>query len=361
MPSLESYKRLSREEAIARVGELKAKLGRDLVILGHHYMSDDVIQFADFRGDSLQLSQEAARVEDARYIVFCGVHFMAETADILRRPGQVVVIPDKRAGCLLADMAETDEVRNAWKSLTDLWGDDITPITYVNSTASLKAFCGRNGGIVCTSSNAAEVCRWALERTRHVLFFPDANLGTNTALSMGIPREQIMTWDPSRPLGGNPDIDRARFVVWRGFCYVHSHFTPEHVAAIRAKYEGIRIVVHPECSPEVVELSDENGSTSYIVRVAEKAPAGARLAIGTECNLVYRLAQEHPDKLIVPLVDSYCVSMARINLYNLLRSLESIVEGRPVEVVEVPEQVKAEAQIALQNMLRLSMPPKSAS
>jgi len=350
----EAYKTLTQDQVAARIRTIKEKLGKELIILGHHYMSDAVIQFADYRGDSLELSRKAAQAGEAHYIVFCGVHFMAETAAILSRPGQIVTIPDRRAGCLLADMAEIEEVRRAWDDLYALWGDDLTPITYVNSAAELKAFCGEHGGVICTSSNAAKICRWALQRSNHALFFPDANLGTNTALAMGIPRDQIKVWNPSRPLGGNPDIAQARFVAWRGFCNVHVHFTLEHIAAVRARYEGIKVVVHPECSPEVVAQSDANGSTSFIVQYVRQAPAGARIAIGTESNLVYRLAKESPDKLVVPLVESYCISMERINPYNLLRTLDSLLEGHPMELIEVSPENARWARVALERMLQES-------
>ena len=352
----EDYTQLDDLEVVRRIEMAKAKLGKELVILGHHYVSDEVIQFADYRGDSLQLSRQAAASVDARYIVFCGVHFMAETAAILSRPGQIVVFPNLRAGCQMADMAEPDDVQEAWDQLTGIWDEsDLIPITYVNSAASLKAFCGRHGGIVCTSSNAAKICQWALERANHILFFPDENLGTNTALGMGVPTDRIKVWNPSRPRGGNDEsLSQATFVVWRGFCYVHHRFTVEHVAAVRAKYGGIQVVVHPECLPEVVALSDAVGSTSFIIKYAQEAPSGARMAIGTESNLVYRLAKEHADKLIVPLAESFCVSMARNNMRNLLQSLDSILDGHPREVVDVAPEIKEPARIAVERMLRES-------
>jgi len=350
----QEHKRLSEAEVAARIWAAKAKLGKEMVILGHHYMSDAVIQFADYRGDSLELSRRAAQASEARYIVFCGVHFMAETASILSRPDQIVLIPDVRAGCIMADMAETDEVEQAWADLDALWPGDVTPITYVNSVASLKAFCGAHGGIACTSSNAAKICRWALDRTGHVLFVPDQNLGANTALAMGIPADEVMIWHPSRPYGGNPNIEEARFVVWRGFCNVHVQFAIEHIIAIRAKYPDIQVVVHPECAPDVVALADANGSTSYIVRYVREAPAGAKIAVGTEANLVYRLAKECPDKMVIPLADSYCVSMERINPWNLLRSVESILAGDPVEQVSVPPEIRKPAKVALERMLGAS-------
>lgn len=354
MLDVAEYGQMSWNEIAARIKRAKAKLGDELVILGHHYVSDEVIQFADYRGDSLQLSRQAANVPNARYIVFCGVHFMAETAAVLSRPEQMVLVPNLKAGCMLAEMGQIDDVEAAWVQLSQLWPDDVTPITYVNSAASLKAFCGRHGGIVCTSSNAAQICAWALERRGHVMFFPDENLGTNTALAMGIEPERIKVWDPSQPWGGNEDIEQAKFVVWRGFCYVHTQFTVEHVKAIRERYDNMRVVVHPESRPAVVAAADDNGSTAYIIKVVEAAPAGARFAIGTEANLVHRLAKENPDKLIVPLVESFCVSMARNNIYNLVRTLDSILEGNPVERVDVEPEIKREARLAVERMLQES-------
>ena len=356
MTAQKAYNQLDDREIARRIQSAKARLGKELVILGHHYVSDEVIQFADYCGDSLQLSRQAAALDDAKYIVFCGVHFMAETAAILCHPEQMVLLPNMRAGCQMADMAEISDVQAAWDGLTSLWPEsDLIPITYVNSAAALKAFCGEHGGIVCTSSNAAKICRWALDRANHVLFFPDENLGTNTALDMGIPRDRIKVWNPSKPWGGNAEgLAQATFVVWRGFCYVHHRFTVEHVAAIRAKYDGIQVVVHPECLPEVVAQADATGSTSFIVRFAREAPTGARIAIGTESNLVYRLAKEYPDKLIVPLSESFCVSMARNNMRNLLETLDSILDGHPKEVVDVAQEVKEPARIAVERMLRES-------
>ena len=352
----DAYSQLDDLEPVQRIRAAKAKLGKELVILGHHYVSDEVIQFADYRGDSLQLARQAAASDEARYIVFCGVHFMAETAAILSRPGQIVVFPNLRAGCQLADMAEIGDVQAAWDSLMSLWPEsDLIPITYVNSAASLKAFCGRHGGIVCTSSNAARICRWALGRASHVLFFPDENLGTNTALEMGVPWDRIKVWNPSKPWGGNDEgLSQATFVVWRGFCYVHHRFTVEHVAVMRAKYQGIQVVVHPECLPGVVAQADAAGSTSFIIKYAQEAPSGARMAIGTESNLVYRLAKEHSDKLIVPLSESFCVSMARNDMRNLLQTLDSIIDGHPREIVDVAPEVKEPARIAVERMLRES-------
>ena len=349
-----SRKQLDEAEVVRRIWAAKAKLGRDLVILGHHYMSDDVIQFADYRGDSLQLAQQAVSHKDVKYIVFCGVHFMAETASILSQPGQMVLMLTLKAGCQMADMAELEDVQTAWEALTGLWGDDVVPITYVNSTAALKAFCGEHGGITCTSSNAPQICRWALGRASHVLFFPDENLGANTALAMGIPPEKIAVWNPSKSMGGDARLEQATFVVWRGFCYVHHRFSVKDVETVREKYPGISVVVHPECLPEVVAQADDSGSTSYIIRYVQSAPAGARIAIGTEANLVYRLDKEHPDKLVVPLAESYCISMARNNMYDLLETLESILEGHPKEVVQVPPEIAAPARIAVERMLQES-------
>jgi quinolinate synthase len=355
MVEVAEYKQLTLDQVAERIRAAKAELGNEVVILGHHYVSDEVIQFADYRGDSLQLSRQAANVPDARYIVFCGVHFMAETAAVLSRDEQIVLVPTTRASCMMAEMADIEEVSAAWDDLDGLWPGDVTPITYVNSTARLKAFCGRHDGISCTSSNAADIVQWALARKDHVFFFPDENLGTNVALSLGIPREQIKVWNPSQPWGGNPtDIDKARVIVWRGFCYVHTQFAVEHVEAIRAKYDDIQVIVHPECTPEVVQAADANGSTSFIIQMVEKAPEGARIAVGTEANLVHRLNAQYPKKLVIPLAESHCVAMGRNNVYNLLHALESILAGQPVAQVQVSPEIREYAKIAVERMLQES-------
>jgi quinolinate synthase len=347
-------------ELESRIQHMKETLGDSLVILGHHYQRDDVIQFADFRGDSLKLARDAANCSKARYIVFCGVHFMAETADILSQPEQIVVLPDLEAGCPLAEMANRPDVEEAWAQLGDLMAveKEMMPITYVNSAAALKAFCGQHGGSVCTSSNAAGVLGWAFAQRPRVLFFPDQHLGRNTAKKMGIPLDEMVLWNPSLPLGGNDveTLKRARVFLWRGFCNVHQRFRPEHVTAWRERDPEIRVIVHPECEMVVVDLADEAGSTAYIInRVAESEP-GTRWAIGTEANLVDRLKQEHPEQFITSLSPdpSWCRTMNLITLEKLARVLEGLVEGEIINRVSVPDDVARDARVALERMLEAS-------
>lgn len=347
-------------ELEARIREAKAALGRSLVILGHHYQRDDVIQFADFRGDSLKLSREAANTPDARYIVFCGVHFMAETAAMLAQPDQVVLLPDREAGCFLADMAEREEVERAWAELGQVMDveREVMPVTYVNSAADLKAFCGRRGGGVCTSSNAQHVLSWALERRRRVLFFPDQHLGRNTARRAGIPLQEMLLWDPHRSFGGHDvsELRQARVFLWRGCCNVHQRFLPEHVISWRERESDIRVIVHPECRMEVVDLADEAGSTAYIVRRVEEAPPGTKWAIGTEFNLVNRLREEHPEQFIASLSPepSYCETMNLITLEKLARVLEGLLQGDVVNPIIVPPEIARFARVALERMLEVS-------
>ncbi|MBN1976562.1 MAG: quinolinate synthase NadA [Anaerolineae bacterium] len=342
------------------IATIKSDLGDQLVILGHHYQRDDVIQFADFRGDSLKLARDAAKCVDAKYIVFCGVHFMAETADILSQPDQAVLLPDLKAGCPLAEMANRSDVEEAWAQLgkvMDVEGE-VLPITYVNSSAALKAFCGQHGGSVCTSSNAASVLAWAFERRRRVLFFPDQHLGRNTAKKMGIPLEEMALWNPSLPLGGN-DVEalkRARVFLWRGFCNVHQRFKPEHVTAWRERDPEIRVIVHPECEMAVVDLADEAGSTATIIKRVEESPPGTRWAIGTEANLVNRLKHEHLEQVIDHLSSepSYCRTMNLITLEKLARVMEGLAEGEITNQVTVPDDVARDARVALERMLEAS-------
>lgn len=340
------------------VATLKAQLGPDLVILGHHYQRDEVIAFADFRGDSLQLAQDAART-DARYIVFCGVHFMAETAAILAKPHQTVLLPDLEAGCFLADRAELPQVEAAWRDLGRVLDveREVMPVTYVNSAAALKAFCGEHGGIVCTSANAGKVLDWAFRQRPKALFFPDQHLGRNTAKRMGIPPEAMLLWDPRRPLGGHdPErVRRAQLFLWPGWCYVHTRFRPEHVRMWRERDPEIRILVHPECTEEVVDLADEVGSTSYIIRRVRESPPGTKWAIGTEFNLVNRLAQEHPEQFIVSLSGEphSCRTMNLITLEKLARVLEGLVNGELVNPISVPTDVAERARRALERMLSI--------
>jgi quinolinate synthase len=342
-------------------------MGPRLVILGHHYQQDGVIAHADLQGDSYQLSKSAAEREGCEAIAFCGVHFMAETADILvNRPEKVaarggrrvaVVLPDMAAGCSMADMAGIEQVEDAWADLgTVIDTSDITPVTYINSAASLKAFCGRHGGIVCTSSNARAVLDWAFARTKRVLFFPDQHLGRNTARKMGIPLDEMCVWNPHDPtLGGNSreHIQKSRVILWQGHCSVHAMFKPEHVDAMRANIPGVKILVHPECSMEVVDKADLAGSTSYILRQVEEAPPGTKWAIGTELHLVKRLEQRHPEQTIRFLspVVCMCATMYRIDLAHLCWSLEHLEAGKPVNVIRVDDETAKWSVTALERML----------
>ena len=347
-------------ELEARIRKAKAALGPSLVILGHHYQRDEVIQFADLRGDSLKLSRDAAKCHDARYIVFCGVHFMAQTAAILAQPDQTVLLPDLEAGCWLADTATTTDVEQAWAQLGQVMDveREVTPVTYVNSTADLKAFCGEHGGVVCTSSNASQVLAWALARRPRVLFFPDQHLGRNTAKRSGIPLEEMTLWDPSRPRGGHsPEtLRQARILLWPGCCNVHQRFLPEHVTAWRERAPDVQVIVHPECTMEVVDLADEAGSTAYIIRRVEESPPGTRWAIGTEFNLVNRLRNEHPDQIIDSLSPepSYCETMNMITLEKLARVVEGLTRGEVINPITVPSGVVHSARTALERMLEVS-------
>ena len=351
-------------------------MGPRLVILGHHYQQDGVIAHADLQGDSYQLSKSAAEREACEAIVFCGVHFMAETADILvNRPEKVaaqvsaaaraagrvtVVLPDMAAGCSMADMAAIEQVEDAWADLGSVIDtSDITPVTYINSAASLKAFCGRHGGIVCTSSNARAVLDWAFAKTKRVLFFPDQHLGRNTARKMGIPLDEMCVWNPHEPrLGGNEarQIEKSRVILWQGHCSVHAMFRPEHVDAVRANMPGVKVLVHPECPMEVVDKADLAGSTSFIIKQVEAAPPGTTWAIGTELHLVKRLEQQHPEQTIRFLspVVCMCATMYRIDLAHLCWSLEHVEAGNPVNVIRVDDETAKWAVTALERMLAVS-------
>lgn len=364
------YKSLDDETLTARIQAVRDQLGSQLLILGHHYQQDEVIALSDLRGDSYQLSRMAADSHDCRYIVFCGVHFMAETADILaNRPEKLeerqgrrvtVVLPDLAAGCSMADMADIDQVEAAWEDLGELIDtDDVTPVTYINSAANLKAFCGRHGGIVCTSSNAEKVLRWAFQKTSRVLFFPDQHLGRNTSLKMGITNDQMPVWDPwEADFGGNdPEaIRRSRVILWKGHCSVHQMFRPEHVQTFRERYPDIKILVHPECPQEVNDLADVSGSTGKIIQAVEEAPPGTRWAIGTELHLVNRLKHEHPEQeihFLSPIV-CMCATMYRIDLPHLCWSLENLAAGHPVNVIRVDDETARWSLVALQRMLDVS-------
>ncbi len=359
--ALQPYVRLDDAECEARIVAARAQLGDRVVILGHHYQREEVFRHADYAGDSLKLSRLAAS-SDAEYIVFCGVHFMAEVADILSRPDQVSILPDMAAGCSMADMANLAKVERAWRELGEVLEPDeqVTPVTYINSAADLKAFCGRHGGIVCTSTNARQVLEWAFGRREKVLFFPDQHLGRNTGYGMGIPLEEMVEWDFDRPMGGlTPEqIRKARIILWKGFCSVHQMFRPEHIDAFRAKYPEGKVISHPECSFEVCRKSDYVGSTEYIIRtIAESAP-GTRWLVGTELNLVNRLHERHKAEgkqvhFMSPMV-CMCSTMFRIDPQHLAWTLENLVEGQVVNRIQVPETEAEQARIALERMLEVS-------
>ncbi|MHC5540770.1 quinolinate synthase NadA [Singulisphaera rosea] len=352
------YRDVPSEELAERIVAVKRELGDSLLILGHHYQQDEVIRFADLRGDSYKLSQLAARSETCRTIVFCGVHFMAETADVLTRPEVEVILPDLAAGCSMADMADLDAVEAAWTDLGDVIDtDDLMPVTYINSTADLKGFCGRHGGIVCTSSNARAVLERAFARRKRVLFFPDQHLGRNTARAMGIPLEEMVVWNPRLPLGGNTpeSIEGSRVLLWKGHCSVHQMFKPAHVAQFRERFPGIKVLVHPECMMSVVDAADMVGSTEFILKTVAESPAGSTWAVGTELHLVNRLAAEHPDKSIhflSPMV-CMCATMYRIDLPHLAWTLENLAKGVTVNRIVVPEATAHWARVALQRMLEV--------
>src|SRR2546422_1422450 len=354
------YRRMPDDEVARRIQVAKASLGSRLVILGHHYQRDEVICWADFRGDSFKLSQQAAARKEADYIVFCGVHFMAESADILAGDHQRVILPNLAAGCSMADMADEAQVLSCSRQLGEALGVEpppVIPVTYMNSSAALKAFCGERGGVVCTSSNATRVLEWAFERGERVLFFPDEHLGRNTGVKLGIADDAMTVWDPRRPLGGNTvdALRRARLILWRGWCSVHARFSVAQIVEARHEYPGINVIVHPECRREVVEAADLDGSTEFILETISAAPAGSQWVGGTEINMVNRLAAEHPDKLIFCLdpVICPCSTMYRIHPAYLAWVLEALVEGQVLNEIVVPDRVKAAARVALDRMLSL--------
>ena len=354
----EPYRGLSPVELEERIRAVKTAMGEELLILGHHYQQDEVIAFADLRGDSYRLAKLASESESCRAIIFCGVHFMAETADVLTRPEVEVILPDMAAGCSMADMADIDGVEAAWADLGEILDtDEITPVTYINSTADLKAFCGRHGGIVCTSSNARAVLEWSFARRKRVLFFPDQHLGRNTARKMGISLEEMPLWNPRLPLGGHGEaaLRNSRVLLWMGHCSVHQMFRPSHIAQMRERHPGIQILVHPECMMSVVDAADLVGSTEFILKTVGEAPAGSKWAIGTELHLVNRLAAENPDKTVLflsPMV-CMCATMYRIDLPHLAWSLENLQRGTTVNVVRVPEETAHWARVALKRMLEV--------
>jgi len=368
----EEYRKASAAELDLRIRAARQSLGERVVILGHFYQRDEVVQYADFVGDSFQLAQATKTRPNAEAVVFCGVHFMAETADILTRADQSVILPNLAAGCSMADMADIDSVTECWEQLEEVFGSGldangrqpVIPVTYMNSSAALKGFCGEHGGIVCTSSNASTVLDWAFARGQRVLFFPDQHLGRNTAKSMGIAIEQMPLWDPRKPLGGQSTqtLQEGRVILWHGFCSVHKRFSVEQIAAARTQYPGVRVIVHPECPMEVVDAADQTGSTDFIRKAVEAAPAGTAIAIGTEINLVQRLAKDNPDKTIFCLdpVICPCSTMYRIHPGYIAWVLEGLERGEVLNRITVPEEIAAPARVALERMLSVKPAVRTA-
>jgi quinolinate synthase len=359
--AIQEFALLDDAECEERIIAAKAKLGHRCVILGHHYQRDEVFRHADYSGDSLKLSREAAQ-SSAEYIVFCGVHFMAEVADILSRPHQVAILPDLAAGCSMADMANLSKVEHCWRELAQ-WFDPeqtVTPVTYINSAADLKAFCGRHNGIVCTSSNAQKILEWSFAQREKVLFFPDQHLGRNTGDRMGIPLEQMVVWDFTRPMGGltEDEIRRAKIILWKGFCSVHQMFRPEHIDRFLERHPGTRVIVHPECSFEVCRKAEYIGSTEYILRTVREAEPNTRWLVGTELNLVNRLAHEVKSQgkevhFLSPTI-CMCSTMFRTDPQHLLWVLENLVDGHVVNRIKVPEGDARLAKMALNRMLQVA-------
>lgn len=349
----EEYQNLTQDELRWRVVAAREKLGTKVFILGHYYQQDDVVEFADAQGDSYALAKQGAANKEADRIVFCGVHFMAEVSDILKREGQTVYMPDPGAGCPLADMADGDQVRNTWNRLESIGiADDVVPMTYVNSTAELKAFCGKHGGTVCTSSSSGLAFDWAFKQKPKVFFFPDENLGRNTAHAKGIKDDDIAEWDPTERNGGvsEEQLKKARVIVWKGYCHVHTFFTTEQVKTAREKYPGCRVVVHPECDASVVDASDGNGSTSFLIDYVKNASKDSTVVVGTEINLVSRMSRMFPEKQVVPLARSLCPNMFKTSLHDLCYLLEKWPEDH---IISVPEYIAKDAKLALDRMLAL--------
>lgn len=349
----------SDPDLVARATKARAQLGSRAMILGHHYQRDEVIQFADLRGDSFKLAQAAAERSDAQYIFFCGVHFMAESADILTSPAQQVILPDLAAGCSMADMAAANQVDDAWKVMQEIGiATKTIPVTYMNSTAAIKSFTGENGGTICTSSNAERAMRWAFEKGEKVFFLPDQHLGRNTAvLKLGLKLEDCALWNPWKPRGGLSDqeLKSARVILWRGHCSVHGRFSLKNVEEVRERIADVKVLVHPECQHDVVKSADVVGSTEMIIKTVKESPSGSSWAVGTELNLVKRLATENPDKKVYFLDKTvcYCSTMNRIDLPHLVWALESVVNGKVVNEIKVEEKVAHHARVALERMLAL--------
>ena len=357
--ALEDYLVMTDEQVAERIEHARRELGGRVVILGHHYQRDDVIRHADLTGDSYQLSVMASKT-DAEFIVFCGVHFMAESADILGKPEQRVILPDLGAGCSMADMATIEQVEDAWEQLGDIGvlGQKVAPITYMNSSAAIKAFCGRNEGVVCTSSNAVPLFDIYLKEFDKMFFFPDQHLGRNTGAKFGIPLDKMVLWNPHEELGGNTEEDllNAKLILWRGHCSVHGRFKPWHVDKVRKDIPGVQVLVHPECMREVVEISDMDGSTSFIIKTVENAPSGSKWAIGTEVNLVNRLQDRFPDKEIHLLAPDLCMcaTMYRIAPQNLAWAMDNLLDGNVVNEIVVDDETKRYAKIALDRMISMT-------
>ncbi|KAB8036955.1 quinolinate synthase NadA [Silvanigrella paludirubra] len=354
------YPSLTEQELRERIQSVRSFFGKKLVVLAHHYQRPEIVELSDVRGDSLQLAQYAAQQTEADYIVFCGVHFMAEGADILKTGNQVVVLPDLGAGCDMADMADADDVIEAWEQLVEVVGhESIMPVTYVNSTAALKAFVAKKGGVICTSSNAGKIVDWALKERKILFFYPDQHLGRNTAKKLGIPLESMNLWNPKKPYGGleKENILNTKVMLWQGCCPVHMMFSSKQIDTIRAKDPEFKIISHPECSMEVVDKSDCAGSTDFIVKTIAASPAGSKWAVGTELNLVNRIAKENPDKTIVSINPFMCLcgTMNRIDLPHLTWALEQIKAGTPKNVITVQEPDRTLAKQALARMLEMSV------
>jgi quinolinate synthase len=360
-PLPERYLGLSDEDMDRRIAAARATLGHRLVILGHHYQRDEVIKFADYTGDSYKLAGQVSKHPDAEFIVFCGVHFMAESADVLSAPHQQVILPDLAAGCSMADMAEPDQLEMCWSDLEQMLGttSGIVPVTYINSSAAIKAFVGERGGVVCTSSNAAATLKWAWARGDRILFLPDQHLGRNTAYKLGVPLDRMLVWDPNEIWGGvQPDaVKNARMLLWKGHCSVHARFTVRQIENIRAQRPGVRVIVHPEVPWEVVQAADDSGSTEYIIKTVKESPVGSAWAVGTEVHLVNRLAREvAPDRTVLSL-DQFgclCSTMFRVSPNHLLWVLEGLVDGDVHNRIVVPDAQKHWTRVALDRMLSIS-------
>jgi quinolinate synthase len=357
-PLPELYVGLSDAEMDTRIAAARAKLGKRLVILGHHYQRDEVIKFADYTGDSYKLSQQVSKHPEAEFIVFCGVHFMAESADVLSADHQQVILPDLAAGCSMADMVDAEQLEMSWADLEQMGVGSVVPVTYINSAAAVKAFCGERGGVVCTSSNAAATLQWAWERGERILFMPDQHLGRNTAYKMGVPLDEMVVWDPAEIWGGlEPEaVKRARIILWKGHCSVHTRFTVRQIETLRAKHPGLRVIVHPEVPWEVVQAADDSGSTEYIIKQVKSSPPGSVWAVGTEIHLVNRLANEvQPERTVLSL-DQFgclCSTMFRVSPNHLLWVLEGLVDGQVRNRIVVPPEQKRWTKVALDRMLSI--------